>query len=92
MQLALRPYVTAGVALVGASVIVANPMAATPPDIRVSEAAVQLAASPFDVDQVVLGHTTNNAEALLGDVLSPPGPGRDQGGRRGGEDLGPEAR
>jgi PE-PPE domain len=43
MHLALRPYVAADVALVGAGVIVASPLAPQPPDIRVAAPAVQLA-------------------------------------------------
>jgi hypothetical protein len=35
MQLALRPYVTTGIAIVGASVIAVAPIAPTPPDIQI---------------------------------------------------------
>ena len=42
MQLSLRPYVTTGVAIVGASVLVAAPMTVTPPDIQIANPAVQV--------------------------------------------------
>lgn len=42
MQLALRPYVTTGVAIVGASVIAVAPIAPTPPDIRIPNPTVQV--------------------------------------------------
>jgi hypothetical protein len=45
MPAALRPYVTAGVALVGASVISVTPIAPSQPDIRVANPAVRLAAA-----------------------------------------------
>jgi len=35
MELALRPYVTAGIAVVGASALIASPIAPAPPDIQV---------------------------------------------------------
>ena len=35
MQLSLRPYVTAGVAIVGASVIAIAPIQPTPPDVQI---------------------------------------------------------
>ena len=44
MHASVRPYVTAGVALVGASVIAVTPIAASP-DIRIADAAVSLAAA-----------------------------------------------
>ena len=42
MQLSLRPYVTTGVAIVGASVLVAAPMTVTPPDIEIANPAAQV--------------------------------------------------
>jgi hypothetical protein len=45
MHAALRPCVTAGAALVGASVIAVTPIAAPPPDISVANVPVRLAAS-----------------------------------------------
>jgi hypothetical protein len=47
MHSALRPYVTAGVALVGSSVIAVTPIAAPQPDIRVANPAVSLAAASW---------------------------------------------
>ena len=44
MHAALRPYVTAGVALVGSSVIAVTPIAPSQPDIRAASMAVSLAA------------------------------------------------
>jgi hypothetical protein len=44
LQLALRPYVTTGVALIGASVIAVTPIAAPPPELHMP--AVTLAANP----------------------------------------------
>ena len=55
MQLSLRPYVTAGVAIVGASVIAIAPIQPTPPDVHipnpVAEVArdVQLTATPGEM-------------------------------------------
>lgn len=46
MRIALRPYVTAGVALVGASVIAVTPVSAPPPEIRTH--AVHLSATAID--------------------------------------------
>ena len=42
MNLALRPYVTTGVAIVGASVIAVAPITPAPPDIQVPNPAVQV--------------------------------------------------
>ena len=42
MHLALRPYVTTGVAIVGASVIAVAPIAPLPADIQIPNPAVQL--------------------------------------------------
>ena len=45
MTAAVRPFVTAGVALVGASVIAVTPIAPPPPDIRVANPAMRLTAA-----------------------------------------------
>ena len=52
MQLSLRPYVTTGVALVGASVLVAAPISPTPPDVKIAMPAesVALAQSSAEVE------------------------------------------
>ena len=47
MPAAVRPYVTAGVALVGASVISVTPIAPSQPDIRVASLPVSLAAASW---------------------------------------------
>ncbi|MGE2723220.1 hypothetical protein [Mycolicibacterium pulveris] len=52
LQLALRPYVTTGVAIVGASVIAATPITPTPTPVEVQSHAVQLTASSTFVDPV----------------------------------------
>lgn len=46
LRLALRPYVTAGIALVGAGVIAVTPVTAPPPEIHTQE--VQLSATAID--------------------------------------------
>jgi hypothetical protein len=50
MQLATRPWITPGVALIGAGVIVVTPLRPAVPDIEV--AAVQLTASPEGIDPI----------------------------------------
>lgn len=50
MHAALRPYVTASVALVGASVIAVTPVAPTPLEIPVASPAVELTAAPKPLD------------------------------------------
>ncbi len=72
MRAALRPYVTAGVALVGASVITVAPIAATPPDVKIANPAVQLAASPFDPYVTALVRARNNIEVLFLQALADP--------------------
>ncbi len=77
MHAALRPYLTAGVALVGASVVAVAPISPTPPDIKVESPAIQLAASPFAPYEAVFNTTRVNFEAILGSiddpVVLPPG-------------------
>jgi hypothetical protein len=55
MNTAIRPYVTAGIALVGASIVVVTPVAPPPPDIQVR--AVQLTSSDVTdaVDPTTIG-------------------------------------
>ncbi|MDH6198512.1 hypothetical protein M2272_005171 [Mycobacterium frederiksbergense] len=75
MSLALRPYVTAGVALVGASVIAVTPVAAPPPAIQTH--AVQLSAAVEDpVSQWVgiVNRTFNESGAIVQTVLNNPAP------------------
>lgn len=66
MRLAMNPYVTVGVAVVGAIAIVTNPVAAPPPDIRMTYQAVQLTAQPIDVYEYVFDSAVANAQALRG--------------------------
>jgi hypothetical protein len=84
MQLALRPYITTGVAIVGASVVAVAPIAMppSPPDIQVAnpvaavERGVQLTANEIEdaVNALVYGFvarpTVASAE-LLGKLLAP---------------------
>jgi hypothetical protein len=81
MQGALRPYVTAGVALVGASVIAASPVAPPVPDIKVSatpsvSAAMQLTATsnPLIAFSQLFGNTVTNATGLFEQFLATPAP------------------
>jgi hypothetical protein len=81
MQVAVRPYLTSGVALVGASVIAVSPVVVTPPDIHlpampVSSAAVELTAvtNPITAWLDVLSSALGNATALGGEWLSDPAP------------------
>jgi hypothetical protein len=80
VQLALRPYVTTGIALVGASVIAMSPISPVTPDIQVpsvnvSSAAVGLAAAinptgdPFSAWANVAINTFENTVAIGGQVL-----------------------
>ena len=46
MQLSLRPYVTTGVAIVGASVLVAAPITPAPPDVKIAMPAESVAVAP----------------------------------------------
>lgn len=103
MQLGLRPPITAGVALAGASLIAVTPVAPPLPDIQVSAPAVQLSAatSPFDLlDPLaalagtggaggsVITDITSAADGLLGGILNPGGELSSLGGLLSGLDLG----
>jgi hypothetical protein len=72
----MRPYVTAGVALVGAGVIAVSPIAPPPADVPAAHASVQLAAAPSPLQlypQVVL-QSLANAGALLDQYFADPFP------------------
>ena len=78
---AVRPFVTKGIALVGASVIAVSTIAAAPPDLRtaaipVASPAVQLTAapSPFELYPQVVGEALGNAATLVWDYVT-VGPG-----------------
>ncbi|GAT02621.1 hypothetical protein [Mycolicibacterium fortuitum] len=75
MNLALRPYVTAGVALVGASVIAVTPLAAPPPAIQTH--AVQLSAAvdnPIDVFAPVFDKANTVVQAAIQAEVGKPFP------------------
>lgn len=76
MQLALRPYATAGIALVGASVIAISPVAPPPLPVQVASPAVQLAAAvnPIDPWLAVFNNSAVNFAGLANEVLSAPAP------------------
>jgi hypothetical protein len=83
-QLAVRSYLTAGVALVGASVIAVSPMAPPMPDIHlpaihlpsIQSAEVDLAAlaNPFAAYQQVFDAANKNLQAILGTAADNPTP------------------
>ncbi|MDX1875354.1 hypothetical protein SBI67_24815 [Mycolicibacterium sp. 120266] len=63
MQRALRPYVTTGIALVGAGVIAVTPVAAPPPEVHLPT--VTLAANPVaDAYRQLLQNTWTNVQAV----------------------------
>jgi hypothetical protein len=65
MQLSVRPYVTIGIAVVGASVIVATPAVAPPPEVT---RPVQIAAAQALPDQN-LGGFLSNLESTIASLL-----------------------
>ncbi|MGV0808232.1 hypothetical protein [Mycolicibacterium setense] len=76
MRLALRPYVTAGIALVGAGVIAVTPVTAPPPEIHTQ--AVQLSAtaidSPIDVFTPVVEKVDTLVQQAIQSQLDNPFP------------------
>lgn len=77
MQAALRPYATAGVALVGASVIAVSPVTVTPTAIQeVQDKAVQLSAlvNPIDLFGPIFESAFENAQALGVQFAENPAP------------------
>src|ERR1700692_56163 len=72
MPAAVRPYVTVGVALVGASVISVVPIAPPQPDIRSADLAVSLAAAssianvPANLFNAIANIPANEIQALDG--------------------------
>jgi hypothetical protein len=77
MQIALRPYATAGVALVGASVIAVSPVTVTPTAAQeVREAAVQLSAltNPIDAFEPVFQAAVADFQALAQQIGANPAP------------------
>ncbi|MGE2723213.1 hypothetical protein [Mycolicibacterium pulveris] len=81
MQRAVRPYMTAGVALVGASVIAVSPVAPPVPDIKVAAApavssAMQLASAtnPLIAFSELFSNTLTNASGLFEQFAASPAP------------------
>jgi hypothetical protein len=70
MQLSTRPWATAGVALVGASLIAATPVVRAVPDIQTETAAVQLTAGAFD-DVSLAQLFTNASTSFTHNILDP---------------------
>ena len=74
-----RSYLTAGVALVGASVIVVSPMAPPMPDIhlpsiRSAEAQLAALANPFDAYAQVFQDTIANLKPIIATAAADPAP------------------
>ncbi|MGV0811191.1 hypothetical protein ABQF34_04475 [Mycolicibacterium boenickei] len=81
MQLAVRPYLTAGVVLVGAAAIVTSPVRPSIPDIHMpalssSSAAVELTAAtdPISAWVNVFGNTFGNVSQIGGAIIADPAP------------------
>ncbi|MGH3564295.1 MAG: hypothetical protein ACRDTN_21590 [Mycobacterium sp.] len=72
MQSALQPYATAGVAIVGASLVAVTPVAAPLPNLAdIQSRAVQLTADDAFTD--VFNTASANATTLLNNFLLAPG-------------------
>jgi hypothetical protein len=76
MRKALRPYITAGVAVVGASALAIAPVIAAPPDVQIVNPAAQQSASSLDAYVESVRGGLKNLEALLGSALALPAPNR----------------
>ncbi len=74
MRKALRPYLTAGVAVVGAGALAIAPVIATPPDVRIVNPAVQQSDDPLATYVDTVREALENLEALLGSALALPSP------------------
>ncbi|MGV0849595.1 hypothetical protein [Mycolicibacterium phlei] len=79
MQATIRPYITTGVALVGASVIAVSPVAPPVPDLEsqahaLSSAAVALRVNPIDFYTEVFERSLGNAQDLADAFLANPFP------------------
>ena len=76
MQAALRPYATAGVALVGASVIAVSPVTVPPTAIEVRDSAVELSAlvNPIEAFRPVFEAAVSNLQALGQVIGTNPAP------------------
>jgi hypothetical protein len=76
MHAAVRPYATAGVALVGASVIAVGPIVPPLPDIQVHNPAAHLAvlADPFQAYTQVFQEAVANLQPILATAAANPTP------------------
>lgn len=76
MRTAVRPYVTAGVAMVGASVIAVTPITTPLPDIQVHNPNLQLTSLATDIQAyvAVFQQAASNGQALLSTFLANPTP------------------
>jgi hypothetical protein len=74
MRNALRPYMTAGVAVVGATALAIAPVIATPPDVKIVNPAVNETASPLDTYVDTVREALENLDALLGSAPALPAP------------------
>ncbi|WNG91344.1 hypothetical protein [Mycobacterium sp. ITM-2016-00318] len=74
MHKALRPYMTAGVAVVGASALAIAPVIAAPPDVKILNPAAQQSAGSLDAYVESVRQALENLEALLGSALALPAP------------------
>jgi hypothetical protein len=74
MRKALRPYMTAGVAVVGAGALAVAPVIATPPDVRIVNPAVHESGTALDSYVETVREALENLEALLGSALALPAP------------------
>ena len=76
MRAGVRPYVTAGVALVGAGAIAVTPISPLPADVPMAQPAVQLAAipSPLQLYPEVFLRSVSNAGALVQEYFADPFP------------------
>src|SRR5690242_13703035 len=78
MQLALRPYMTTGVALVGASVIAVSPIAPVPdvnlPSLREQAVALAAEANPLVAYTELITNTVSNLQAIAEQILADPAP------------------
>jgi len=70
MRKALRPYLTAGVAVIGASALAIAPVIAAPPHVMIVNPAAQQSASPLDAYVESVRKALENLEALLGSALA----------------------
>jgi hypothetical protein len=76
MHAAVRPYATAGVALVGASVIAVTPIAPPLTDVHIHNPVTHLAAlaNPFQAYAQVFGDAVTNLQAILTTASANPTP------------------